>query len=341
MRKFLIAFILFLGIIFVMARISELEAIANTLRQGDWRFLLLAVIVQGLWFINIAASYKVIYQALGITESLRDLVPLVAAVMFTNTVAPSGGMSGIALMMDRARRRGYSPARVAIANTLYIEFDYLGFLAILAVGLLVLFRRDNLNTGELVASGIIYALASLLAILLYLGTRSSTALGKVLVSLTKIINRLFKPFIKRDYLSEDRAHSFAQEVHEGLYALRDDPNKIIPPAMLGLSTKLLMLLNFLIMFLAFGVPVAPGTIVAGFCISYLFVLVSPTPNGLGVVEGALTLALRTMYIPLGTAVVITVAYRAFTFWLPLFIGLISIRWLTRTGNRQQENRPIA
>ena len=77
------------------------------------------------------------------------------------------------------------------------------------------------------------------------------------------------------------------------------------------------------------VPVSAGTLIAGFSISYLFMIVSPTPAGIGVVEGFLTVALSSMYVPLSDATVITLAYRGITFWIPLFIGLLAFRWTSR------------
>jgi len=333
MRNFIIALILFLGIVFVFARISELQAILNTLQKGDWRFLGLAGVIQGLWLLNLAKSYQVIFKAIGINERMRALLPLTAAVSFTNIVAPTAGMSGIALLMARARSQGYSTARAAVANTLVVLFDYIGFLIILAVGLFVLFRRNNLGSAEILATAILIGLACLLALLLYQGTQSTAALEKSLDWLARLVNRIVRPFNKTDYLSEERAHTFASEAYKGLSILRKDPAKILPPILLGLSSKFLLLLNFLMMFLAFKVPISPGTIVAGFSLGYLFYIVSPTPAGLGFVEGALPLALRSMYIPLGTGVVITIAYRAFTFWLPLLVGMLSFRWMSSTKNK--------
>jgi uncharacterized protein (TIRG00374 family) len=72
-------------------------------------------------------------------------------------------------------------------------------------------------------------------------------------------------------------------------------------------------------------------LIAAFSIGYLFLIVSPTPAGIGTVEGALTLALSTMYIPMGSAVVIALAYRGITFWVPLAFGGIALRMLE---NRQ-------
>ena len=89
--------------------------------------------------------------------------------------------------------------------------------------------------------------------------------------------------------------------------------------------KGLLICILLCAFLAFRVPYSPGTIIGGFAIGYLFMVVSPTPAGIGVVEGVLPLALRSLRVVWSQAVVITIAYRAMTFWVPLGVGAWAFR----------------
>ena len=98
---------------------------------------------------------------------------------------------------------------------------------------------------------------------------------------------------------------------------------------LTLINKLLLVTILGIVFLAFKVPTSVAIVIAGFSIAYLFVIVSPTPAGVGIVEGVMTLGLKSLGIPLEAAVVVTMAYRAVTFWFPLLLGMISFRTLHR------------
>ena len=82
-------------------------------------------------------------------------------------------------------------------------------------------------------------------------------------------------------------------------------------------------------FFAFQVPVTAGTVIGGFAISYLFLIVSPTPSGVGIVEGIMPLALTSLRVPWSDAVLITLSYRGITFWLPLAFGAVALRMLER------------
>jgi uncharacterized protein (TIRG00374 family) len=49
-----------------------------------------------------------------------------------------------------------------------------------------------------------------------------------------------------------------------------------------------------------------------------------TPGGLGFVEAGLTATLTLAGVPPGTAVVATFAYRLFSYWLQLPLGLVGL-----------------
>jgi uncharacterized protein (TIRG00374 family) len=60
---------------------------------------------------------------------------------------------------------------------------------------------------------------------------------------------------------------------------------------------------------------------------YLFLIISPTPSGIGIVEGVMTLALRSLGIALEDAAILSLVYRGFTFWVPFFFGMATFRQL--------------
>ena len=332
MRRFLTALVLVLAIYLIYSRFAEAQQVVETLQQGRFLWLGLAVLTQLAWLVSLAVNYRFVYRLLGMNSSLGELLPLVATSNFVNVVAPSAGVGGIAVFISDARRRGLSTARVTVAGALFLLFDYFGFLCVLALGLVVLLRRNRLDAGSLTAAAILLLLAVALAGLLILGARSAEALARVLVRGARFINRLVFRFIRRDYLSEARAVSFAADVAEGLSALRANWRAYLAPASLGLLSKGLLIGVLFFTFLALQQPFSLGTLIAGFSISYLFLIVSPTPAGLGFVEGIMPLTLMALSVPKASAVLITFAYRGITFWLPFGYGFIAFRFLRPRGN---------
>src|SRR5215216_3431820 len=327
MRKFIVIVVLFLGAAFVYLSFGELQTILQTLRQGNFWFILIALIIQFGWYVVAGLFFRSLYLLLGIDETVYKLSLLTAAANFVNIVAPSAGMGGMAVFISNAARQGYSRGKITIASMLYILFDYIAFLIVLALAWIVLIRRNDLDPSEIAASTIIFAIAVALGFLMWLGSRSAVALGNVLAWMARLVNRIVGPFLHRQYLNETRAHLFAHEMAKDLRSLPEQPRSLAIPLLYALANKCLMMLILVSVLLAFQVPFSAGTIIGGFAISYLFLIVSPTPSGIGIVEGVMPLALSSLRVPWSQAVIITLAYRGITFWIPLGVGAFALRWV--------------
>ena len=160
MRKFLFILVLFLGAAFVYLSFGELENILQTLQHGNIWFILLAVLIQLAWFLMMGLIYRSLYNILAMDESIYRLSLLSAAATFVNIVAPTIGMSGMAFFIGHAARNGRSVGKLTIVNMLSLFLDYAAFLVVLTLGLIVLFRRNDLDPTEIVASGVMFAIAA-------------------------------------------------------------------------------------------------------------------------------------------------------------------------------------
>jgi uncharacterized protein (TIRG00374 family) len=263
----------------------------------------------------------------GIKEKASHLVLVATAANFVNVIAPSVGIGGMAVFLDDASRRNHATGRVTVVGVLYILFDYLAFFCVLTLGFIVLIRRNNLNPGEITAAAILLVIAGAMAFLLFMGYKSTERLGKALARMARLVNRIMRPFIHRDYIQAERPFTFAQEVGEGIAMLRGKREELLWPFLFALNNFALLICVLAFTFLALGTPFSVGTLVGGFAIGYLFLIVSPTPSGLGVVEGAMTIALNTLRVDMATALLITLTYRFITFWFPLAIGAVTFRFL--------------
>ncbi|MFN3492830.1 MAG: YbhN family protein, partial [Anaerolineales bacterium] len=217
--------------------------------------------------------------------------------------------------------------KATVAAALFLLLEQASFLVILALGLFVLFRRNDLGAGEIYASLFLFIIAIAYAFVLYLGYRSAEKLGNLLAKIARGINRVVNFLGKENYLSEARAHEFAHEIAEGFSGLTEKPSSLIRPVLWGILDKLLLMLILICSFLSFAVSFSTGTIIAGFSMAYLFLIVSPTPSGIGIVEGIMPIALTSLNVNWSQAVVITLIYRAVTFWFPLAVGAWAFRTL--------------
>jgi len=328
MRKLLLAAVLLLAIIFIVTRLSDLEQIAETFRRGVPLWLLLAVLVHLASVLNNGATLRSLYRLLGLKEGVGRLMMLWCSSVFFTTVTSSGGWGGMAVFVTDGRKRGLPAARVTVASAMYYLYDFVSALLVVGLGLIVLVRRGQLDTGEILASVVLAVYALFLAAWLILAWRSPERLAAVMTKGGSFINRLVRPFVRRrDYLDLQRARSLAHDMGAGLTEVRRSPEGLLLPIALSLSHKALTIAILFLCFLAFSQPFSVGTLIAGYSLGYIFTVVTPTPAGIGFVEGILTLAFSGFGIPVATSAVIALAYRGITLWLSLLYGMLSFRWV--------------
>lgn len=331
MKKITIFLILFLGIAIIAISFSELETIMDTLQKAHLGFFLLAILIQVIWFAATGRMYQSVFHLLGVHEDILTLSRIATAANFINVVAPTAGVGGVALFASEARRRGHPAGKVTVAAALFLLLDQAAFLVVLALGIIVLVRRNDLDASEISASFFLLIMAIIYTSVLYIGYRSEEKLGNILANIARFVNRVIGFFRKGEYLSEARAHSFAHEVSEGFSGLTEQPTSLVRPVLWGIFNKFLLMIVLICAFLSFEVPFSAGTIIAGFSIGYLFLIVSPTPSGIGIVEGLMPIALASLNVNWSQAVLITLTYRTVTFWVPFGIGAWAFRSLHKGG----------
>jgi len=330
MRKPILIIVTFLSVGLVFLSFSELQQIIDILSHANLKFIFGALTVQLIWLYNMGVTFKSLYWLIEIKENSFHLAKVSTAANFINIVAPTLGVGGMAIFITDGRKRKHSPGKITAATALFILFDYAAFICVLALGIIVLIRRDNLTNGEIGASIFLFFVFLFFTFLLYLGIHSEKRLGDFLAKLTRFINRLLNPFLHRPYLEEEKAYHFAEEIAESLVCLRHHKKRLLLPFVFSLINKALLILILFLVFLAFNVPSSAGTIIAGFAVGYLFLIVSVTPSGIGVMESVLVIALTSLNVGWNQAVVITLSYRAVTFWFPLAIGALAFRSIQKT-----------
>ena len=339
MRRLFILLAISLGAFFFFSRVAELEQVIDSLREGDPAWLAMAVVVQFLWMLNVSASFWVLYRILGIRERFFRLGLVSVSAQFVSVIAPSGGM---AVMVADGKRRGLQSGRVTTAGAVFVFFEQSSLLAVVLLGLFLLFRLNQLNTASVLAALVLAGIALATDLVLVMGMRSPILLANVLTRLGTILNRILHPILRRDSVDLSRARPFAEDVYEGLQIVRKSPGKLLLPGVLAFSSKALLIIILGLIFKAFGQPFTVTMLIAGFSIGYLFYIVSPTPSGVGFVEGAMTLVLTSLGLSLAVSAVITLTFRGITFWLTILYGMLALRWVGQ-GQRApaQSTEPLA
>ena len=329
---FWVLVIIFLWV--VISRFSEIKKLAETLMGGQWQWVAAAALAQVIYYLIYTGLYQSAFLTVGVKSRLFELLPVTFASIFLNVAAPSGGASGAALFVDDASRRGESGGRSTVGTLLVLIADFSAFLVLLVAGMIYLFTHHNLKIYESLAAAILLVIIGGLTAFLLLGLWRPQWLHQLLGWVRGLANRLAHLIKRPDFLDEAWVEHNSSEFTEAAIAIAAQPTLLLQTMGIALAAHLVDLTSLYFLFLAFHQKVHFGVLVAGYAMGILFWIVAITPQGIGVVEGMMTLVFASLGIPIEHATVIALAFRGLTFWLPLAIGFLVLRRLKSFGAQE-------
>lgn len=322
----LLAFIWFVG-----NHITQVISLSQTLLHGKWQWLLLASFLQAVYYLVYTGLYQTAFTTVEVESQVSRLFPVVLGSLFVNVVTPSAGTGGIALFVDDASRRNQSATRAAAGALLAMAADFISFTLVMFVGLVYLFFYHDLKSYEIIAAGMLLLLSAGLVLILSLGLWRADILRGILERVQGWAEILFTRIRRPAPFPENWYEKTSLDFAEAGAAIRSHPARLWRILGTALAAQLIDLATIYILFLAFGWSVGFGVLVAGFAIGVLFWIVSITPQGIGIVEGVMTLTYTSLGVPATTAAAVTLAFRGLTFWIPLTVGFFLLR-KTKTFN---------
>ncbi|MCK9440169.1 MAG: flippase-like domain-containing protein [Methanothrix sp.] len=309
----------------MISHLTEIEKAALPLIQGQPEWILLAALLQVLYYAVFAAIFKSAFYTVDIKSKVRDLIPVTLGALFVNVVAPTWGMAGAALYVDDASHRGESPARAAAGTLLAQTADFSAFALILAGGIAYLSTQNRLQNYEIAGTVVLVAILCSLAFTLILGQWHPILLMKLLGFLQSGINRLAKKVHRNAFFPDGWAARNAADFSNAAEAIEAHPEKLALTLGLALAAHLINISSLYALFLAFHQQIEFGPLVSGYAMGILFWNISPVPQGIGVVEGVMALVYTSLGIHGFIAALIVLAFRALNFWLPMLLGFILLR----------------
>ena len=311
----------------LLTKLGEIKQLATTVQQGIWGWVVAAMILQLLSFMAFTGIYQSAFSLVGVASRLWDMLPLTFASIFINTTAPTGGMAGTALYIDDAQRRGQSAARATASSLLAMVADYGVFILLLSAGLLILLISGQATRLELISAAILILFVAGLVGILMLGLWSPERLGTLLGNIQRTINKIGRWLNRPSWLPDDWGERTAADLTAAAQTIREQPRGLLKIVGAATTTHFLNVASLACIFLAFRQPIQPSVLLTIYAMTLLFLIVSPTPNGVGVVETVLPAIYTSLGVNTLTGTVINLTFRGLSFWLPLLIGFILLRRL--------------
>lgn len=326
--QILLIVILLLATLFLATQVSRLEDFARILSTGHPVWIGLGVLLVLAWQAAQAAQFRAAHHAVGVEQSLLSMLPVVAANNFVLIALPSANLSTFALFLANARRQGASPERTAVAVATFAVFQYLALSASIALALLALGMRGALYPLEWLPALPIFAIGLGQYAVLLFALHSPARLERAALWLAERLNRLSRRLLRRDLVALERVHLICANAAGGLDSLRQNgPRAQLILFIYGLLSQALLASVLAVLLRAFGQHAYPATVLAGLGMAGLYTVVSPTPLGLGVVEGAVAIVLASLGLNAGAALIVSLAFRGLTLWLPVLYGFVALEAL--------------
>jgi uncharacterized protein (TIRG00374 family) len=290
--------------------------------------------LQPAWLLAMAAlqvaSSASLWEVQRLALHVKQWTPVIASQLAANAlskIAPAGGAVGSALQYRMLVEAGVSSTR-ALAGITVSNLLVFGMMLALPVLALPAIVRGGVNRSLVEATIIglvVFAALVALAILALAHDRPLAWLGRNLQRLRNRVRRNCAP---------------ATTLPTRLLRERDRILETLGPrwkrALLATAGRWAFdYASLLAALAAVGSRPRPALVLLAFCAAQLLTQIPITPGGVGFVEAGLTATLVLAGVSAGNATLATLAYRLFTYWLPLPFGALGLalhrRWITRTG----------
>lgn len=322
---------------------GEAETVAQTLSRGRWEWIVAAAGLQIAYFVLYAALYQSALRVTGVSLRISELLPIWFAATFLNIVTPAAGATLIIAEAGRRSEGGQGAARAAAGLIVVKIADLASFFPFLLLGFVYLFRRHDLKAYELIAAAAAVVLIGVWCGVLGVGVWRTALLLRLFRGVQKVTNRVaarFRPAQQTPLLPVDWAERQTNEYAAAARACLTAPrSRVVAPFLFGIAAHTADVASLGLLFRAFGQPITPGALVAGFAAGLLFWIVSVTPEGVGAVEGMMTLTFVSLGVAAPRAAAITIAFRGLTLYLPVLVGLLFVHRFWRGFGPQNEREP--
>jgi len=312
--------------------LTDLNQSLSLIKSMKWYFLAIALFLQYCYFLLYSRLYQKCFELNEVVYSVKETFVKLLSANFINLTTPIGSFAGYSIFYKKSREYEKSIFGITIGIVLSIAVDFLALFLILSLTILTLYLTKNLSQYELTAYGIFSAILLVLFFFLTIASLNPKLSQLIFKFVQKILNKFFKTFRNKNLV----AHDWYEEKHD---QLADASEKIGSKGnfwqlfKISLLMHLINISSLIVIFISFNnnlyilnimVP-----IFAGYSIGYLFRIISPTPQGIGIVEGIMPYVFNSLGIDLALATIVTLIYRGITIWLPALIGFVTFNLITK------------
>jgi uncharacterized protein (TIRG00374 family) len=314
--------------------VGDFSILLSTVKNADYVLLAWAVLLSvgnlAIMTIIFRSNFSIFQQEI----NLGSLLPEIIAFSFTNISNPLGTTGATTLMIRRLVSKGHSYLKSIFAFFATQLSVNLVFLFILAFSFLYFRANNELSNYENLAAKLLVLVNVVYVVAIFFILVLPKFSIKVSRFLSGIANFLARKIFKRSVINSDKLSSNIEEIQKASGSFDKSLFRFIKTLIPSAMFHLINIGILYISFYTYGNTYDWSILLSLYSIIFLFSVVSPTPQGIGIVEGLAQIGAISLGIPSEIALVGILTYRAVVVWLPALLGLIVFRRQGKADSNQ-------
>ena len=320
MKKAILIIVCIVACCVLLANADMLNDFASALATGAVVPLVIAVILMLVRHLTQAESYKTAFSAIGFDKtSLWDNIVLIFSIVFINTFCLFGGATGVAFIVDDLHRKGASMG-TATSGAILSQVGYFAAIFVISViGFITMTVSGTVNVLFVVGGLLLAGTLAILSSMFIIGYFKPDLLYRLFDFLDRWINKIISHFHRS--LPAAWGSATADSIIKSARILAHNPQGTAVTVSWASLSAITNMLCLVAVGFAFGYTNVP-VLVAAFALAAISVILSPTPQGVGVVEAVIIAAVAGGGGDAALGATIALVYRGVMFWIPFGIGAL-------------------
>ena len=326
-----VAIILAIGAVIIWLDWEQVQKLSE---GADWRFIIAALFLTAVSYFLGSASFVFMLSLFGVHLEWPYLMRVSwLSVVQHNLIAFPAALSFRILLLGGC---GVASSRTVGASMLLVYFKDLALFALIPFSMLFVVLSGNFSGGGvavLLAVAIVVAVGMIVASLIYFNRRLR---APVFAAVCRMWGRLFR----RDISASVKR--FEEALDSGLRHLRHRRRAGLILGGLILGDVVATIATLYFCFIALGIQILPGVLVAGFNLGVTLSVIPFIPTQLGFQDASMAGILALFGVPFSYGILGAILFRAIFYFVP-FVFSLPLYWNTvhETARRARCPRPAS
>jgi phosphatidylglycerol lysyltransferase len=278
----------------------ELFTVRNILAGANKTWVLAGLGLVVFYIFIQGVMYVTSFASIDTRLNLWDAIILFLKRNFISVFLPAGAVSSLAFFSNEIEKKGITRSQVYFASSIY------AFVGILSVVIVAIPAFLFVVSGGSIGIGRWYALGGVILILMLFWFIFYSLLRK-----RKLYFWILKIYPKAELFIEEMKNN------------RINRKQFVYTVLISILIEFVGIAHVYISMVALNFSPSLSTAIIAYIIVVLFLIISPFLRGLGAIEVSMTYVLIHSGFTNADSIAITLLFRFFEFWLPLFAGIVS------------------